>query len=168
MYQRAAVVPIWIGDEEIHTEDAFQVRSACGRIRYITADGGLFRKRTSELHRHPNFLGPYHSSLAGGCTSQVFWAGVIDPMSTRTYFSQLWMIQENVQSSKALAVWENHQIERKQFQKPQSKGSWQCQNRPLVEILPRMMASNLFHRKGLRNLSCHRYHQVDSTRLADK
>jgi hypothetical protein len=100
MYRRAAVVPIWIGDEKIHTEDAFQVRSACGRIRYITADGGLFRKRTSESHRHPNFLGPYHSSLAGDCTSQVFWAGVIDPLSTRTYFSRLWIIQENVLSSK--------------------------------------------------------------------
>jgi hypothetical protein len=115
IYKNAAVVLMWIGDQTTYTADAVPViRWFADLLHVLKLDP---RKNERSL------LGPYAfgQNLDSSAQERIVamqenlsWSTMIDLLS-RTYFSRLWIIQEIVLSSKAVAVCGELRIEWKTF-----------------------------------------------------
>lgn len=117
IYHRAAMVLIWIGNERAHTGEAMRAMSkladSLNTIRNeVDVRDMEFRKFKTVADIRA--VGECVSWLSN-VTNEPSWRGVVDLLSTRTYFTRLWVVQEIVLSSNATVICGKHELNWKTF-----------------------------------------------------
>jgi hypothetical protein len=101
IYQKAAIVLIWIGPSIPETKQACQycVQDLAKAYDSLAPQFHSNGARFGMLRNPSNILGG--EDLAAS-TQEPFWDGVIDLLSRRTYFERLWIVQEIVMPTHAI------------------------------------------------------------------
>lgn len=111
IYKNATMVLMWVGDQNVHTRDAIPVIRRFAELSHalklkpgMSVDGFLPYEDSQDLDSSTK-------EWIQDVRRKASWAGVADLLSSRTYFTRLWIIQEIALSSKATVICGDHRIE---------------------------------------------------------
>jgi len=125
IYQKAAVVLVWLGQPLPSTHDLSQTIRKLSEA-YDSMDLGSHITFAGDLGRFKSSSEIPGGSALEAITQEQSWIALANLLSKRSYFSRLWIVQEIVMSSCAIILWGTVRIDWKHFYKAASV-IWFCE-----------------------------------------
>jgi hypothetical protein len=113
IYQKAQQVLVWLGEERPYTGEAIQTIPRLAEA--LDSLGIASENFKTNVIKDPS--GMSCGACLTGLTSSLVWAGLVDLLPSRSYFSRLWVVQEIVLASNAAVLCGSHRIDWNSFQK---------------------------------------------------